>query len=141
MIVHINLGDDDAVETICSLNFAKRVREEAEGERAGEAALVLGDAAVVSVVGLLFGAAEGPFPSHYRRGEEDVAVVEVWLAGVVGTAIEEEKGHDDKQHNREGAESGSLTAITEGCLAAGAGEQKAGDGEGYSCNCNCWSRG
>ncbi|RWW77851.1 hypothetical protein BHE74_00013959 [Ensete ventricosum] len=77
MIVHISLGDDDAAETICSLNFAKRVREEAEGERAGEAALVLGDAAVVSVVGLLFGAAEGPFLSHCRRGEEeDVAAVE-----------------------------------------------------------------
>ncbi|RZR98583.1 hypothetical protein BHM03_00027964 [Ensete ventricosum] len=77
MIVHISLGDDDAAETICSLNFAKRVREEAEGERAGEAALVLGDATVVSAVGLLFGAAKGPFPSHCRRREEeDVAAVE-----------------------------------------------------------------
>ncbi|RZR72208.1 hypothetical protein BHM03_00011166 [Ensete ventricosum] len=34
MIVHISLGDDDAAETVCPLSFAKRVREEVEGERA-----------------------------------------------------------------------------------------------------------
>ncbi|RWV78487.1 hypothetical protein GW17_00060540, partial [Ensete ventricosum] len=131
-------------EVVAGAEVALRTHKQSEGRRKpkgsrrGEAALVLGDTAVVSAIGLLFGAAEGPFPSHCRRGEEeeDVVAVEVWPAGVVAAAIEEEKGSDDKQHNREGVESGPLTAIAEGWPAAGAGEQKAGDGEGCSYSCN-----